>query len=86
MLDSMPLFLLLQQRNEQLLILIKMTHGDPSSLPHELFPLSNFGQSLQGTLTLYIFLMFHMIGDELPNPTGTCYFDACQVVATQLAT
>ena len=28
--------------------------------------------------------MFHGLGDELPNPTGTCYFDACQVVETQL--
>ena len=85
-LDSMPLFLLLQQRNEQLIILLKLTRGDPSSLPHESLPWSNFGQFLQGTLPLHIFLMFHRMGDELPNPTGTCYFDACQVVATQLAT
>ena len=26
------------------------------------------------------------MSDELPNPTGTCYFDAFQVVVTQLAT
>ena len=85
MLDSMPIFLLLQKQNEQLLLLIKLTRGDPSSLPHEFLPWCNFGQSLQGTLQMHIFLMFHKLGDEMPRPTGTCYFDACQVVATQLA-
>ena len=82
----MPLFLLLQQQNEQLLILLKMTCGDPSSLSHEFLPWSNSGQSLQGTLTLHIFLMFNKLGDELPNLTGTCNFYDYQVVETHPAT
>ena len=50
MLGLIPLFLLIQQRNEKLLLLLKLTRGDPSSLPYEFLPWSNFGQYLQGTL------------------------------------
>ena len=82
---SMPLFLLFRQRNEKLLILPKLTRGEPSSLPRGFLPWSNFDQSLQGTPLLHMFVMFHRLGDEFPNPTDTCYFDACQVVATKLA-
>ena len=82
----MPLFILFQQLNEQLLFLPKLTRGDPSSLPHEFIPWSNFCHYLQGTIPLHIFVMFHKMGDELPNPMGTCYFDAFQVVATNLET
>ena len=82
----MPLFLLLQQQNEELLLLSNLTRGDPSSLPRGFLPWSNFGQSLQVTLPLHIFVIFHTLGDELPKLTGTCHFDACKVVATQLVT
>ena len=77
----MKLFILLQQQNEKLLILPNLTYVEPSSLPRGFLPWYNFGQYLQGTLLLYIFVMFHRLGDELPNLMGTCYFDACQVVA-----
>ena len=73
----MPLFILLQQRNEKFIFLPKLTRGYPSSLPHEFLPWSNFGQYLQGTLPLHIFVSIHNLGDELPNPTGTCYFYDC---------
>ena len=55
---SVPLFLLLQQQNEQLLLLPKLNCGYPSSLPHEFITWSNFGQSLQGTLLLHILKCF----------------------------
>ena len=73
-----------KQKNKQWCHLSKRTHVVPSWLPHGFLHWSNRGQSWQGNLQLHTLVTFHMRSDGLPTPTGTCYFDACQVVAAQL--
>ena len=57
-----------------------------SSLLRDFLHWYNYGQYLQVTLPLHTSVVFHRQGNELPNPMGTYYSDACQVVETQLAT
>ena len=84
--NLMPIYLLIQHKNEQWLCLPNRTRVGPLWLSRGFLPWSNCGQYWQVTLPSHTPVEFHRRGDKLLNPMGTYDLNACQVLAAQLAT